>query len=107
MRDFHRADRDRATLGRPRYDNGAGNLSGPAYPSGHDVAGHSAARVVAGVIQIDAASADAPPELKTRARLEPGSAAYLEDEPNADRLLKKPYLPGQVVQLIELMLHGA
>jgi pimeloyl-ACP methyl ester carboxylesterase len=36
-------------------------------------------RDVAGVVLIDAASADAPPELKTRARLEPGSAAYLEE----------------------------
>jgi pimeloyl-ACP methyl ester carboxylesterase len=34
---------------------------------------------VAGIVLIDAASADAPPELKTRARLKPGSAAYLEE----------------------------
>jgi len=35
---------------------------------------------VAGVILIDSARADAPPELKTRAQLKPGSAAYLEEE---------------------------
>ncbi|HEY1299706.1 MAG TPA: alpha/beta fold hydrolase [Stellaceae bacterium] len=35
---------------------------------------------VAGVVLLDSSSADAPPELKTRARLEPGSAAYLEEE---------------------------
>jgi pimeloyl-ACP methyl ester carboxylesterase len=37
-------------------------------------------REVAGVVLIDSASVDAPPELKTRARLEPGTAAYLEEE---------------------------
>lgn len=37
-------------------------------------------REVVGVVLIDSASAEAPPELKTRARLEPGSAAYLEEE---------------------------
>jgi len=35
------------------------------------------------------------------------AARRVADEPNADRLLTKPYLPGQVVQLIEMMLHGA
>ena len=37
-------------------------------------------REVSGVVLIDSASAEAPRELKTRARLEPGSAAYLEEE---------------------------
>ena len=35
---------------------------------------------VSGVVLLDSASPDAPSELKTRARLEPGSAAYLEEE---------------------------
>lgn len=35
---------------------------------------------VAGVVLLDASSPDAPAALKTRARLEPGSAAYLEEE---------------------------
>jgi pimeloyl-ACP methyl ester carboxylesterase len=35
---------------------------------------------VSGVVLLDSSSADAPSELKTRARLEPGSAAYLEEE---------------------------
>jgi pimeloyl-ACP methyl ester carboxylesterase len=35
---------------------------------------------VSGVVLLDSSSAQAPSELKTRARLEPGSAAYLEEE---------------------------
>jgi pimeloyl-ACP methyl ester carboxylesterase len=35
---------------------------------------------VSGVILLDSSSTDAPDELKTRARLEPGTAAYLEEE---------------------------
>jgi pimeloyl-ACP methyl ester carboxylesterase len=35
---------------------------------------------VLGVVLLDSASTEAPNELKTRARLEPGSAAYLEEE---------------------------
>jgi pimeloyl-ACP methyl ester carboxylesterase len=35
---------------------------------------------VSGIILLDSASSEAPSELKTRARLEPGSAAYLEEE---------------------------
>ena len=35
---------------------------------------------VAGVVLLDSSSTDAPSELKTRARLEPGTAAYLEEE---------------------------
>jgi pimeloyl-ACP methyl ester carboxylesterase len=35
---------------------------------------------VSGVILLDSSSPDAPTELKTRARLEPGTAAYLEEE---------------------------
>jgi pimeloyl-ACP methyl ester carboxylesterase len=35
---------------------------------------------VSGVVLLDSASAEAPKELKTRARLKPGSAAYLEEE---------------------------
>jgi pimeloyl-ACP methyl ester carboxylesterase len=35
---------------------------------------------VASVVLLDSSSPDAPPELKTRARLEPGTAAYLEEE---------------------------
>jgi pimeloyl-ACP methyl ester carboxylesterase len=35
---------------------------------------------VAGVVLIDSSSADAPSDLTTRARLKPGTAAYLEDE---------------------------
>jgi pimeloyl-ACP methyl ester carboxylesterase len=34
---------------------------------------------VAGVVLLDSASSEAPPQLKTRARLEAGSAAYLEE----------------------------
>jgi pimeloyl-ACP methyl ester carboxylesterase len=36
-------------------------------------------REIAGIVLLDASSPDAPAELKTRARLEPGSAAYLEE----------------------------
>jgi pimeloyl-ACP methyl ester carboxylesterase len=35
---------------------------------------------VAGVVLLDSASPDAPSELKTRARLEPGAAAYPEKQ---------------------------
>jgi pimeloyl-ACP methyl ester carboxylesterase len=35
---------------------------------------------VSGVVLLDSSSADAPGDLKTLARLEPGSAAYLEEE---------------------------
>jgi pimeloyl-ACP methyl ester carboxylesterase len=35
---------------------------------------------VSGVVLIDSASPDAPSELKTRSKLEPGTAAYLEEE---------------------------
>ena len=35
------------------------------------------------------------------------AARRVADKPNADRFPTKPYLPGQVVQLIEMMLHGA
>jgi pimeloyl-ACP methyl ester carboxylesterase len=35
---------------------------------------------VSGVVLLDSASAEAPRELKTRARLRPGSAAYLQEE---------------------------
>jgi pimeloyl-ACP methyl ester carboxylesterase len=35
---------------------------------------------VSGVVLLDASSADAPSELKTRARLEPGTSAFLEEE---------------------------
>jgi pimeloyl-ACP methyl ester carboxylesterase len=35
---------------------------------------------VSGVVLLDSASAEAPSELKTRAHLEPGSAAYLEEQ---------------------------
>jgi pimeloyl-ACP methyl ester carboxylesterase len=35
---------------------------------------------VSGVVLLDSSSAEAPAELKTRARLEPGSPAYLEEE---------------------------
>lgn len=35
---------------------------------------------MAGVVLLDSSSPDAPSELKTRARLEPGTAAYLEEE---------------------------
>ncbi|HEX3505287.1 MAG TPA: alpha/beta hydrolase [Xanthobacteraceae bacterium] len=37
-------------------------------------------REVQGVVLLDSSSTQAPSELKTRARLEPGSAAYLEEE---------------------------
>jgi pimeloyl-ACP methyl ester carboxylesterase len=37
-------------------------------------------RDVSGVVLLDSSSADAPSELKTRARLEPGTAAYFEEE---------------------------
>src|SRR5262249_44741718 len=35
---------------------------------------------VSGVVLLDASSADAPSQLKTRARLEPGTSAFLEEE---------------------------
>ena len=35
---------------------------------------------VSGIVLLDSSSTEAPSELKTRARLEPGSAAYLEQE---------------------------
>jgi hypothetical protein len=35
---------------------------------------------VAGIVLLDSSSPDAPGELKTRAHLEPGTAAYLEKE---------------------------
>jgi pimeloyl-ACP methyl ester carboxylesterase len=37
-------------------------------------------REVLGIVLLDSSSTDAPDELKTRARLEPGTAAYLEQE---------------------------
>ena len=47
-------------------------------------------REVAGVVLLDSSSVDAPDELKTRARLEPGTAAYLEEEgiPESNRQVK-------------------
>jgi pimeloyl-ACP methyl ester carboxylesterase len=37
-------------------------------------------RDVSGIVLLESSSADAPSELKTRARLEPGTPAYLEEE---------------------------
>lgn len=43
-----------------------------------------------GVVLVDSSSSDAPDELKTRAKLEPGSAAYLEEAgiPESNRQVK-------------------
>lgn len=47
-------------------------------------------REIAGVVLLDSSSVDAPDELKTRAQLEPGTAAYLEEAgiPESNRQVK-------------------
>ena len=73
-------------------DNLHALLTGARLPSPYILVGHSLgglyvqmfakryAKEVSGVVLLDSSSTDAPNELKTRARLEPGTAAYLEQE---------------------------
>ena len=64
---------------------------------------------VAGVVLLDSSSTDAPDELKTRARLEPGTAAYLEEEgiPESNRQVRSggpfPDIPLTVIAATD---HG-
>jgi pimeloyl-ACP methyl ester carboxylesterase len=65
----------------------AANIRPPYILVGHSLGGlyvqfyaRKYPREVSGVVLLDSSSAEAPGELKTRAYLEPGSAAYLEEE---------------------------
>lgn len=65
----------------------AADIRPPYIPVGHSLGGlyvqmvaRKYPREVSGVVLLDSSSADAPSELKTRARLEPGTAAYFEEE---------------------------
>ncbi len=66
-------------------------------------------REVSGIVLLDSSSTDAPNELKTRARLEPGTAAYLEQEgiPESNRQVAKagpfPNVPLTVIAATD---HG-
>ena len=67
-------------------------------------------REVAGVVLLDSASPDAPPELKTRPRLTPGTAAWLEEEgvpaSNAELHRAGPF-PDVPLVVIAATNHGA
>jgi len=65
----------------------AANIRPPYILVGHSLGGlyvqmfaRKYPKEVSGVVLLDSSSADAPRELKTRATLEPGTAAYLEEE---------------------------
>jgi pimeloyl-ACP methyl ester carboxylesterase len=65
----------------------AGDIRPPYILVGHSLGGlyvqmfaRKYPKDVSGVVLLDASSPEAPSELKTRARLEPGTAAYLEQE---------------------------
>ena len=65
----------------------AADINPPYFLVGHSLGGlyvqlyaRKYPNEVSGIVLLDSASADAPSELKTRARLEPGSAAYLEEQ---------------------------
>jgi pimeloyl-ACP methyl ester carboxylesterase len=65
----------------------AANIRPPYILVGHSLGGlyvqmfaRKYPKEVSGVVLLDSSSPDAPNELKTRARLEPGTAAYLEEE---------------------------
>jgi pimeloyl-ACP methyl ester carboxylesterase len=63
----------------------------------------------AGVVLIDAASPGVPPELKTRARLVPGSAAYLEEEgvsPSNAEVLRAGPFPDVPLAVVAATDHG-
>ncbi len=64
---------------------------------------------VVGVVLLDSASADAPNELKTRARLEPGTAAYLEEEGIAEsnkQVMNAGPFPDVALTVIAATDHG-
>lgn len=66
-------------------------------------------REVSGVVLLDASSTDAPDELKTRARLEPGTAAYLEQEgiPESNRqVMQAGPFPDVPLAVIAATDHG-
>lgn len=65
--------------------------------------------VAARVVLLDSSSTDAPNELKTRARLEPGTAAYLEQEgiPESNRqVVDAGPFPDVPVTVIAATDHG-
>jgi len=64
---------------------------------------------VSGVVLLDSSSTDAPNELKTRARLEPGTAAYLEQEgiPESNRqVVAAGPFPDVPLEVIAATDHG-
>jgi pimeloyl-ACP methyl ester carboxylesterase len=64
---------------------------------------------VSGVVLLDSSSTDAPNELKTRARLEPGTAAYLEQEgiPESNRqVVTAGPFPDVPLEVIAATDHG-
>jgi pimeloyl-ACP methyl ester carboxylesterase len=64
---------------------------------------------ISGVVLLDSSSPDAPGELKTRARLEPGTAAYLEQEgiPESNRqLMNAGPFPNVPLTVIAATDHG-
>ena len=66
-------------------------------------------REVSGVVLLDSSSTDAPNELKTRARLEPGTAAYLEQEgiPESNRqIVRAGPFPDVPLAVIAATDHG-
>jgi pimeloyl-ACP methyl ester carboxylesterase len=65
---------------------------------------------VSGAVLLDSASAEAPKELKTRARLEPGSAAYLEEASVAEsneQVMNAGRFPDIPLTVIAATDHGA
>jgi pimeloyl-ACP methyl ester carboxylesterase len=64
---------------------------------------------VSGVVLVDSSSPDAPSELKTLARLEPGTAAYLEEEGVAEsnkQIVNGGSFPPVVLTVIAATDHG-
>jgi pimeloyl-ACP methyl ester carboxylesterase len=64
---------------------------------------------VSGVVLVDSSSPDAPSDLKTRARLEPGTAAYLEEEGVAEsnrQIVNSGSFPSVVLTVIAATDHG-
>ncbi len=64
---------------------------------------------VSGVVLLDSSSTDAPNELKTRARLKPGTAAYLEQEgiPESNRqVMAAGLFPDVPIEVIAATDHG-
>ncbi|HJU17105.1 MAG TPA: alpha/beta hydrolase [Stellaceae bacterium] len=66
-------------------------------------------REIAGVVLLDSSSSDAPAGLKTRARLEPGSAAYLEEAGTAtsnDQVRHAGPFPAVPLMVVAATDHG-